>query len=192
MSDYFDGRLLVAPPKMRDWRFAKSVVYIWKHDVAGAAGIIINRPLISPTFKTVCEESEITHNPDISPVLYYGGPVMNAMVGMLHTLDYDIDTTNKVSNGLGFTLDRRAIEDLAQGVAPANFIVTMGMASWDSGQLEQEISAEYPRSEGDSWLVMDYQRELVFHPNVKDIWEMSLNMAVEQSTNRFTSRVFKN
>jgi len=191
MSEYFDGKLLVAPPKMHDWRFAKSVVYVWKHDVAGAAGIIINRPLINPTFEAVCEETGIPHNPAIQPVLYYGGPVMQNMVGILHTMDYEIETTNSVRNGLGFTLDRRIVEDLAQGRAPANFIVTMGMASWEPGQLEQEIAAEYPRSEEDSWLVMDYQHQLAFHNNVKDIWEMALNMAIEQKTNQFTSRIFK-
>jgi putative transcriptional regulator len=116
---------------------------------------------------------------------------MQNMVGILHTMDYEIETTNSVRNGLGFTLDRRIVEDLAQGRAPANFIVTMGMASWEPGQLEQEIAAEYPRSEEDSWLVMDYQHQLAFHNNVKDIWEMALNMAIEQKTNQFTSRIFK-
>ena len=42
------GKLLVAPPNMTDWRFQKSVVYIWKHDVSGAAGCIINKRVKNP------------------------------------------------------------------------------------------------------------------------------------------------
>ena len=37
------GKLLVAPPGMSDWRFQKTVVYVWRHDVSGAAGVIINK-----------------------------------------------------------------------------------------------------------------------------------------------------
>ena len=43
MSTYYEGKLLVAPPGMRDWRLKKSVVYLWKHDILGATGIIINK-----------------------------------------------------------------------------------------------------------------------------------------------------
>ena len=51
---YLDGKLLVAPPKMTDWRFAKSVVYIWKHDVSGAGGIIVNKKVSAPSFENIC------------------------------------------------------------------------------------------------------------------------------------------
>ena len=35
MSDV-QGQLLIAPPKLPDWRFGKSIVYMWKHDIGGA------------------------------------------------------------------------------------------------------------------------------------------------------------
>ena len=41
MSD-LHGKLLIAPPRLPDWRFQKSVVYLRKQDVTGASGIIIN------------------------------------------------------------------------------------------------------------------------------------------------------
>ena len=53
------GKLLIAPPNMPDPRFAKSVVYIWRHDVSGAAGVIINKRCQQPTFKHVCHEGGI-------------------------------------------------------------------------------------------------------------------------------------
>ena len=51
MIDNLEGKILIAPPKMRDYRFAKTVLYCWKHNVGGAAAVIINRPIKSPTFK---------------------------------------------------------------------------------------------------------------------------------------------
>ena len=191
MSDYFDGRLLVAPPKMRDYRFAKSVIYMWKHDVSGAAGIIVNKPLSSPTFEAVCQEGDIECLSGINPKIHYGGPVMINMVGMLHTLDFEIKSTNPVRNDLGFTLDRQAVEAIALGHPPANYFVTMGMASWEPGQLEQEIAAEPPRRETEAWLVLDYDFELVFGSSAKDMWEIALGQAVQQKTQQFTNRIFK-
>jgi len=191
MSDYFDGRLLVAPPKMRDYRFAKSVIYMWKHDVSGAAGIIVNKPLSSPTFEAVCQEGELEFMSDISPKIHYGGPVMSNMVGVLHTLDFEIKSTNPVRDNLGFTLDRQAVEAIALGHPPANYFITMGMSTWEPGQLEQEIAAEPPRRETEARLMLDYDFELVFNSSAKDMWETALNQAVQQKTQQFTSKIFR-
>ena len=50
------GKLLIAPPNMPDPRFRKTVVYIWRHDVSGAAGVVINKKMpsnqISNTYAT--------------------------------------------------------------------------------------------------------------------------------------------
>ena len=53
------GKLLIAPPGMPDPRFRKTVVYMWRHDVSGAAGVIINKRCQQPTFKHVCHEGGI-------------------------------------------------------------------------------------------------------------------------------------
>jgi len=191
MSDYFDGRLLVAPPKMRDYRFAKSVIYMWKHDVSGAAGVIVNKPLSSPTFESVCQEGDLEYMSGISPKIHYGGPMMSNMVGVLHTLDFEIKSTNPVRNDLGFTLDRQAVEAIALGHPPENYFIMMGMATWEPGQLEQEIAAEPPRRESEAWLLLDYDLELVFNNSAKDMWEIALNQAVMQKTQQFTSKIFR-
>ena len=48
------GHLLIAPPNMPDWRFKNSVVYMWRHDVSGAAGVIINKKCQNQDFDHVC------------------------------------------------------------------------------------------------------------------------------------------
>jgi len=164
---------------------------MWKHDVSGAAGIIVNKPLSSPTFEAVCQEGELEFMSGISPKIHYGGPVMSNMVGVLHTLDFEIKSTNPVRNDLGFTLDRQAVEAIALGHPPANYFVTMGMSTWEPGQLEQEIAAEPPRKETEAWLVLDYDFELVFGSSAKDMWEIALGQAVSQKTQQFTNRIFK-
>ena len=88
------GKLLVAPPGMPDWRFQKTVVYMWRHDVAGAAGVIINKKCNHPDFKHICDEGSVPRNSDVNLPVYYGGPVMNNIVGILHSKDFMIGSTN--------------------------------------------------------------------------------------------------
>jgi putative transcriptional regulator len=190
MSEYYDGKLLIAPPSMRDWRFAKSVVYIWKHDVSGAAGIIINKPLDAPTFREVCAEAECYPAEGINPTLFYGGPVIEGMVGCLHSLDYAIKDTVK-SNSLNFTLDRKIIQDIAEGQGPNNYIITMGMANWDAGQLEQELESLPPRSKNESWLALDFDPNLIWQGTHPKLWNACLNMAVAQGSREYVSKFIK-
>ncbi len=127
------GKLLVAPPGMPDPRFAKTVVFIWKHDVSGASGVIINKRCQRPTFEHVCQEGGIKLKPGVNPPVYYGGPVLNNVVGVLHSTEYRLASTNTLIEGtVGFTLDSKILEDVARGGGPLNRMITLGMA-----QLEQ-------------------------------------------------------
>ena len=193
MSEYFDGKILVAPPKMGDWRFAKTVLYMWKHDVSGAAGVIINKKMEAPTFKRVCSEAKIHKLDNINPLMYYGGPVMDNYIGVLHTIDYTLASTNfKKKRGIGYTLDKQIIEDIASGKAnPKKYAVCMGMATWDAGQLEEELECQPPRVPGSAWLPLDYDPSIVFNDGKQDLWEECLNKAIQQTTNRFSNKFFK-
>tara|TARA_S200002703_G_scaffold931_1_gene1615 strand:+ start:1341 stop:1919 length:579 start_codon:yes stop_codon:yes gene_type:complete len=192
MTTYLRNKILISPPKMRDWRFAKSLVYIWKHDVSGAGGVIINKKISAPTFENVCREGKINKNPAVNPVLFYGGPIMTNLVCCLHTLDYKLNTTNIGNDNIGFTLDKTIIEDIAKGKGPRRYLLTMGLSSWDAGQLESEIEALPPRAKTGSWLHMDYNDEIVFGPKLQTLWNDCVANCIAQTTKNITNKVFKN
>ena len=188
------GKLLVAPPGMPDPRFRKTVVFIWKHDVSGAAGVVVNKRCQRPTFKHVCEEGSIPRNPKVNPPIYWGGPVLNNVVGVLHSTEYRLPSTNTLIEGtVGFTLDSKILQDVAQKKGPLNRMVTLGMCNWASSQLEDEI--EHPHAPQMSWLMLDYDEKLVFGqlPESKpdDIWEDCVSRAVKKKTQEITSRIFR-
>jgi len=192
------GKLLVAPPSMPDPRFAKTVVYIWRHDVSGAAGVIINKRCEKPTFKHVCEESKLPRKETANPPVHYGGPVLNNIVGVLHSTDFVLPSTNTLTamgddGPIGFTLDRKMLEIIAGGKGPLNRLVTLGMANWETGQLEEEL--EHPRNPAMSWLVLDYDEKIVFGQLAEDkpdeIWEECVSKAVRNKTQEITAKVFK-
>jgi putative transcriptional regulator len=189
MSD-LHGKLLIAPPKLPDWRFQKSVIYMWKHNVAGAGGVIINKICDNPSFEMVCRDGNIHRNPSINPNIHYGGPVLTNLLGCLHSTDYKITTTNSAKNSVGYTLDKRILEDIAQNKGPKKYLITMGMANWMAGQLENEIDAIPPRSPAFSWLTLDYDPEIVFGVKQKDLWESCVKKAIEQKSKQFVDKAF--
>ena len=186
------GKLLVAPPNIPDWRFQKTVMYVWRHDVTGAAGVIINKKCTHPDFKHICEEGGVKRKQDVNLPVYYGGPVLNNLIGILHSKDYQLASTNTDKlHPLGFTLDKKLLDMVAQGGGPKKKIVTLGMATWDGGQLEDELEAVPPRKPTTSWLVIPYDEELVFGPKREDMWETSVARAIKNKTAEITDKIFK-
>lgn len=187
------GKLLVAPPGMPDWRFQKTVLYVWKHDVSGAAGVIINKKCNHPTFDHVCQEGGIEkQSVDMDPPVYYGGPILTNIIGILHSKDFMMPSTNTNKNHpLGFTLDRRMLELIAQGKGPKQKLVTLGMSNWDAGQLENEIDGMPPKIPSMSWLILPYDEKIVFGPQQEDLWEICVSRAIQNKTTEFTNKYFK-
>tara|TARA_B100002019_G_scaffold123772_1_gene106539 strand:+ start:1070 stop:1606 length:537 start_codon:yes stop_codon:yes gene_type:complete len=177
---------------MKDWRFARSVVYIWKHDVSGAGGVIVNKKVSAPNFTNVCTEGKIKRLPNINPPLFYGGPVMTNLVGCLHSLDYRIGTTHVTNDKIGFTLDKTVIEDIARGKGPRKYLLTMGISSWHAGQLEEELESLPPRTKSGSWLHLDYSDDIVFGPKLDTLWQDCVMQCVSNTTKSLTDKVFKN
>ena len=189
------GKLLIAPPGMPDPRFKKTVVFVWKHDVSGASGVVVNKRCQRPTFKHVCQEGGIPRSKGVNPPVYYGGPVLSNVVGVLHSTEYQLASTNTLIQGsVGFTLDSKILQDVARGGGPRNRMVTLGICSWNSSQLEEEI--EHPHTPAMSWLMLDYDEKLVFgqleDSKPDDIWEDCVNKAIRKKTSEITSKIFKN
>lgn len=186
------GKLLVAPPNMPDWRFAKSVVYMWRHDVYGAAGVIINKICRHPDFKHVCSEGGIKLMTGYNSAVYYGGPILTNIIGVLHTKDVQLASSqSRKQDELAYTLDRKMLEMIAQAGGPKKRLIMLGMANWEAGQLEAELDPEPPRPKTMSWLTLDYDESLVFTSKPDDLWETCVNRAVANKTSEITSKIFK-
>ena len=186
------GKLLVAPPNMPDWRFQKTVVYMWRHDVSGAAGVIVNKKCNHPTFEHICNEGRVKRNQNVNQPIYYGGPVLNNIIGILHSKEFTLGSSNTdKTQPLAFTLDRKMLEVVAQGGGPKQKLVTLGMANWTGGQLEDELEALPPRKPAMSWLVLPYDEKIIFGPQPTDLWEMCVSRAIENKTKEILSHNFK-
>ncbi|GJL92551.1 MAG: UPF0301 protein [Hyphococcus sp.] len=170
--DFLSGQLLIAMPNMGDPRFDRSVVFVCAHDEDHAMGVIINKPLDDIELSELLEQLEIAPqaNADETPV-FFGGPVQTERGLVLHTLDYQIDTTLTLDSKVGLTASRDILVDIAgsspKRPAPKRYLLAIGHAGWGPGQLEEEIAMN-------AWAHCESDEEIIFNGANEALWKRAL------------------
>ena len=138
LKDHF----LLAMPHLEDPNFAGSLAYLCDHDEKGTMGVIINRPL------------ELTL--DRNAPVYYGGPVHKDRGFILHRgSSADWDSSIQVTEEIALTTSMDMLQALAAGRGPEHFLVCLGCAGWESGQLEAELL-------DNAWLTVEGRSDILF------------------------------
>lgn len=84
MSINLSGRLLIASPYLTDGNFMRSVIFMVRHDVEGAFGLLVNRPT-DRRFRELVESNACPGTPREDDEIYRGGPVDGPLLA-LHDL----------------------------------------------------------------------------------------------------------
>lgn len=157
-SGFLENHFLIAMPQMVDSYFANTVTYLWKHNEEGALGIVINKPLTA-SLSDIFSELEIEIAVEDDPFRYQrvlaGGPVECDKGFIVHDADTTWESSIAVSPEITICTSKNILVDIAEGKGPQNYLVALGCAGWEAGQLEQEISAN-------AWLTTPANRELIF------------------------------
>jgi putative transcriptional regulator len=173
-SGYLAGHLLIAMPAMTDQRFERAVIYLCAHNEDGAMGLIINQSLNSITFEELMNQLNISvtkfDDPSIHierPEIHYGGPVEIGRGFVLHTPDYHHQGTIDMDDDICLTTSADILHDIARGNEPAQYVLALGYAGWEAGQLDQEIQEN-------AWLCVPANQKLVFDPDLSAKWEQAM------------------
>lgn len=136
LKDHF----LLAMPGLQDPYFSGSLTYLCEHSSHGALGLIVNKPL-ELSFGDLIKQMGLQGNnlhTSIYPV-YRGGPLHQDRGFVLHTGAPSWKSSLPVNDHLSLTTSVDILEALAKGEGPADFLVALGCAGWEEGQLEQEL-----------------------------------------------------
>jgi putative transcriptional regulator len=162
------GQLLIAMPSMADPRFARSVICLCAHSPEGAMGIVLNRPILRPSFPELLQQLEIEPNPPRRSVpLCAGGPVEGGRGFVLHTADWKEAGTMEVTDSIALTASLDVLRDIASGGGPRACILALGYAGWGAGQLDQEIQAN-------AWLSVELDEQILFDDQYDTKWRRAL------------------
>ena len=153
---FLTGQLLIAMPAMADPRFQQSVIYICAHTPEGAMGLVLNRPIVKPTFDDLLKQLSVEPLPPVREVkLCAGGPVENARGFVLHTSDWTGEGSLKVDSTMALTASLDVLKVIAEGGGPRECVLALGYAGWGPGQLDQEFQQN-------SWLSVPADETLLF------------------------------
>jgi putative transcriptional regulator len=165
---YLTGQLLVAMPTIGDPRFERTVIYLCAHSSDGAMGLIVNKPADEIEFDELLEQLGVeTGEPHQRMQVHVGGPVETGRGFVLHTADYQQDSTLLVDENVGLTATVDILRAIAAGEGPRRCLLALGYAGWDAGQLDGEIQAN-------GWLNVAADPALVFDNDNEGKWERAI------------------
>lgn len=170
MADFLSalsGKLLLAMPGMADPRFERAVIALCVHDSDGAIGIGIGHKRTGIGFRTLLRQLEIDPGtaPDCS--VLHGGPVEPGRGFVLHSTDWAgrdtlmIEAAHGEKFAMTGTVD--VLRAIAEGSGPQRWIVALGYAGWDSGQLDQEMTRH-------GWFTADCSDRILFDTPADERW----------------------
>lgn len=154
------NQFLIAMPHLDDPWFAHTVTYLWKHSDEGALGIVINKPSNMRVAELLAElgiETEQKRGDIIfhSQRVMTGGPVEKNKGFILHESGREWEYTLPVTRELSLSMSKDILADIAIGKGPETYMVALGCAGWEAGQLEKEISENF-------WLTVPALPALIF------------------------------
>ena len=165
---FLTGQLLIAMPAMEDPRFSQSVIYVCAHTAEGAMGLVLNRPIVKPSFEELLKQLEVAPLPPARRIrLCAGGPVDNARGFVLHTSDWIGEGSLRVNETVALTASLDVLKVIAEGGGPREGILALGYAGWGPGQLDEEI-------QHNAWLSVSADEHLVFDPDHDTKWRRAL------------------
>jgi putative transcriptional regulator len=166
-TDFLANQLLIAMPSLADGHFAQTVSLICEHSDKGALGIVLNKPLGMKLGDVMAQmKLEPTDNRISEQAVLRGGPVHTDRGFVLHRPGGSWDSTHKISKDVQVTTSRDVLAAIARGDGPMDAFVALGYATWDAGQLEQEML-------DNAWISLPVDDRIVFELPFEDRWQAS-------------------
>ena len=152
------GNFLVATEQMRD--------------ETGAWGLVINKPLGSVPLGSLISKSEFTDNKkkelyDVKIPVFWGGPVNENRILVLHSQEYKNKTTKNFKN-VSISSGYKTLFEIADNRGPKKNLVILGISSWGGGQLEGEM-------ERAGWTLSEINTDLIFETDNAAKWLNAIN-----------------
>lgn len=160
---------LIAMPTLQDPIFRRSVVYICEYNDDGAMGIIINKALENLQVEGILEKLKIAPEPRdpsirLDKPVMLGGPLAEDRGFILHTPPASFSSSIRISDNTIVTTSRDVLETLGTERQPSEVLVALGYASWEKGQLEQEIL-------DNAWLTAPADFNILFKTPIGERWK---------------------
>lgn len=157
-------------PGIGDPRFERAVIAMCVHDENGAMGIGIGAEVAGLTLHGLLAQLEIDPGvaPDV-PVLM-GGPVEQQRGFVLHSQDWAGDGSIQIGSSFTLTSTLDVLKVIASGNGPSRWLVALGYAGWDAGQLDEELKHH-------GWFSTPLLEDVLFGMSAENRWVAAFTSA---------------
>lgn len=160
---------LLSMPGLADSWFDKTITYIFEHNEEGALGFVINRTA-SITAGDVYDQLEIKceRSDDRQTNVFEGGPIESERGFVLYPSQNGPIGQHCADGGNGVSLSGSAeiLNNIGSGNGPERYLLLLGYAGWDAGQLEAEISAN-------AWLTCEAGNDILFNIDAENKFDLA-------------------
>ena len=118
-------------------------------------GIIINRPSEVALIELLSQLGIDKGATPVEELVMEGGPVGGERGFILHSDDIQFEASLDLGDGLMLSSAREVLQAIADARGPASYLVALGYAGWDAGQLEAEVGEN-------AWLTCPADRSIIF------------------------------
>lgn len=148
-------QFLMAMPGLAGDYFADTLTFVCEHNDEGAMGILVNRPSDTTLVELFAQLGLKTARKWAEVQVLEGGPVARERGFVLHTNDKTFPASVELDQGLCLSTALEVLDAIANDAGPEKFLVTLGYAGWEAGQLENEI-------QNNVWLTTNAAPEVLF------------------------------
>lgn len=137
---YLKHHFLIAMPHMADPNFAQTVIYLVEHNQHGAMGLVVNRTSqlsLADALAQLRPDTETDERCRQLPI-HAGGPVHTERGFVLHPHGWHYQATLELGE-LALSTSQDVLLAIADGCGPERFLIALGYAGWEAGQLEAEL-----------------------------------------------------
>ena len=160
LQNYF----LVAMPSLNDSVFERSIIYICEHNEKGAMGIMLNVPLDLDVCQLLTQMKMENASFSLSgKSVFSGGPVGTDRGFVLHTPMDGFHASLSLTDELMMTTSLDILSTLGTSAEPKQYMIALGYAGWEKGQLEEEIREN-------TWLTVPASPDIIFDIPYEDRW----------------------
>lgn len=169
---FLKHQFLIAMPSLEDEQFHHSVSLLCEHNDDGAIGLVINKPT-ELKLTAMLDQLGLEHgvldeqHPDAS--VFWGGPVQPERGFVVHRGPGGWESSMSLGRNLYITTSRDVLRAIGRGEGPREFLVMLGYAGWDAGQLESEILHN-------AWLNTQVNEQILFEIPVRDRWQAATRL----------------
>ena len=162
-APFLTGQLLLAMPGMSDARFEHAVIVMAAHDEDGAIGVGIGHERTGLTLRDLLKQLDIEPGEAPSAPVHHGGPVEPGRGFVLHSLDWSGQDTVQIAGLCALTGTQDVLQAIASGKGPSQYLVSLGYAGWEGGQLEAELTQH-------GWFTAPASKEILFDTGSTKRW----------------------